>query len=228
MDEQTIKEISLEVQAIVSKFLRCFKEEDKTNSSSSNQFQRIIDELGWITIDHNGVEECLGLLNDNYHEATSISDAAIRKALIKCISLVATPMIYAYQKGSRMDKAGCGDIIAMHMFSATNLCYFIQKKFVEHENVQLVVLFEPDRPYMAMLPNAWTGKAEPNICQAVAVVAVDGKVEIEAWSRLFLKHKEKLTIITKNDLEAFSLEEDAEGFTYTSYPRFFDDESFGL
>ena len=111
MDELILNEIYIEMVSIQSKFRKCFKKDNATFEGKDNLIHDALKSYGQIIIDHNQIEECMRLLNDNFEKARKIKNINIRKILMKCLYCYAAPLSYYYAKGQIMDVAGCGELL---------------------------------------------------------------------------------------------------------------------
>lgn len=228
MDSQIVKEIYIELVAILGTFRKCFSEAEKTNEHFDNMFQQFINDTGWINLDHLKIEKCIELTNRNYEKARQIKDPYTRKTLMKAMCCYVTPMLLYYKKGDKMDKAGCGDHFYTNLTSMDNICYFIENKLINNKNVQLFQLNNVEQFHMVYAHNVVTKQTDDYMLGFIFLVAENNKFNVEVMSIEKPYNKINMEIYAPHDFQVVNFVEVNGSIESMIDTRLFDDSGYDL
>ncbi|MDY5669417.1 MAG: hypothetical protein SPF87_03135 [Bacilli bacterium] len=210
MDEQVLKEVYIEMVAILSKFRKCFKKDNALIKETGNLFRDALYSGGWITIEHDQIEECIHLLGENYEKARKIKNGDIRKPLMKCMCAFVNPLIFYYRKGGMMDAAGCGDHLFANLTSMDNICYFIENKLIKHRDIQLVLLLEKNQNHsmhIVFYQNPVTNEEDDYVVGYVYLIGHNGNIKFSVYSSVYSHKKIEVNTRVLYELQTLYIDE---------------------
>lgn len=196
--------------AILSKFRKCFKKDNVPFKETGNLLRDALYFSGWITIEHDEIEECIQLLGENYEKARKIKNSDIRKTLMKCMCAFVNPLTLYYRKGGRMDAAGCGDHLYANLTSMDNICYFIQNKLIDNHDVQLVLLFEKNPAqsmHVVFYHNPVTNQEDDYMVGYVYLIGQNGNISLSVNSSTYSYKKIEVNAKVPYELQTLYIEE---------------------